>query len=262
MADSMTHRYIPRIEQTEENLFMEEYYSSTDTKIYIDDVEQTEIAYINYSLQEQLKPIYGYASRTFDDVAIGNRIVTGTIKVPIKNTEAQTQMKEILERQKEESSLSQAYNDMQQALMDVVDWITDEGGGIINNIKSNLFENDQDFEFKTKLISLGYNLDYNSDSQTFRQAIREFQKEHGLLQDGLLTTFTMHAINKAVKKSDLPTMYLVKGTKIYLKPIEGGSNTSLKEGQHIYVLNSGDGWAYIMTELGKEGYINLREVET
>ena len=68
----MTHRYIPRIEQREENLFTEEYYSSTDTKIYIDDIEQTEISYISYSLQEQLKPIYGYASNTFDDVAIGN----------------------------------------------------------------------------------------------------------------------------------------------------------------------------------------------
>ena len=58
----MTHKYIPRIEQTEENLFIEEYYSSTDTKIFMNNVEQTEISYISYQLREQLKPIYGYSS--------------------------------------------------------------------------------------------------------------------------------------------------------------------------------------------------------
>ena len=40
-----THYYIPRVEQREPNLFTEEYYSSTDTKIYIDGIEQTEIGY-------------------------------------------------------------------------------------------------------------------------------------------------------------------------------------------------------------------------
>ena len=96
MADTpFTHKYIPRIEQRENNLFVEEYYSSTDVKIVLGDVEQTEIGYISYAVQEQLKPLYGYNSRTYDEVAIGNRIVTGVFKVPIKNPEAQTQMAEL-----------------------------------------------------------------------------------------------------------------------------------------------------------------------
>lgn len=86
--DPNTHAYISRIAQREENLFLEEYYSSTDVKIYFDDVEQLEIGYIQYSMQEQLKPLYGYASRTWDEVAIGNRIVTGILKVPIRNINA------------------------------------------------------------------------------------------------------------------------------------------------------------------------------
>lgn len=80
-----THAYISRIAQREQNLFIEEYYSSTDTKIEFDGQEQLEIGYIQYAMQEQLKPIYGYASRTWDDVAVGNRIVTGVFKVPIRN---------------------------------------------------------------------------------------------------------------------------------------------------------------------------------
>ena len=31
---SMTHKYIPRIQQREENLFLEEYYSGSDKKVY------------------------------------------------------------------------------------------------------------------------------------------------------------------------------------------------------------------------------------
>ncbi len=85
--DTTTHAYISRIQQREPNLFVEEYYSSTDVKVYFDDIEQTEIGYIQYSIQEQLKPLFGYASRTWDDVAIGNRIVTGVLKVPIRNIE-------------------------------------------------------------------------------------------------------------------------------------------------------------------------------
>ena len=33
MADSFTHKWIPRVDQQEKNLFIEEYYSSTDTQI-------------------------------------------------------------------------------------------------------------------------------------------------------------------------------------------------------------------------------------
>ena len=94
---SMTHKYIPRIQQREENLFLEEYYSGTDTKVYLNNKQQSEISYISFSLNEQLKPIYGYASRTFDDMSVGNRIVTGIFKMPIKNPEEQDSYKTVVE---------------------------------------------------------------------------------------------------------------------------------------------------------------------
>ena len=129
---SLTHKYIPRTEQTEENLFIEEYYSSTDTKIYIDDVEQTEIGYISYSVQEQLKPIYGYASNTFDDVAVGNRIVVGSLKVPIKNPEIQSNEKDIMLRSKNsfygakpEQKFNFDFNEKERKKIEETEWVGD-----------------------------------------------------------------------------------------------------------------------------------------
>lgn len=41
-----------------------------------------DIAAISYHLVEQILPIYGYASRTYDDMSRGTRMVTGQIMVP------------------------------------------------------------------------------------------------------------------------------------------------------------------------------------
>ena len=256
MATSLTHKYIPRIEQTEQNLFIEEYYSSTDTKIYIDDIEQTEISYINYSLQEQLKPIYGYASRTFDDVAIGNRIVTGTLKVPIKNPEAQTPMTSIIERSKK--STLEDYNENQQTLMDAIDWITNGNKNSTDDIV--FIEDDSTFEYRTKLINLGYNLDYNSSSSVLEQQIKKFQQDNGLDVSGTLTTSTKDKIDEALSKSKIPTMRLPIGTKIYLKPAFSSESEAITEEQDVYILDEyNNGWIYIMTKDGVEGYINIKK---
>ena len=86
MADTKTIKYDPSTER-DTNLFLEEYYSVTDVNILLNDVKMDNIAGIGYTLQEQLKPLYGYASRLYDDVSIGNRIVVGTIRIPIGNLE-------------------------------------------------------------------------------------------------------------------------------------------------------------------------------
>lgn len=258
MATSLTHKYIPRIEQTEENLFIEEYYSSTDTKIYMDDVEQTEIAYINYSLQEQLKPIYGYASRTFDDVAIGNRIVTGMLKVPIKNPEAQTPMSTIIERSK--NSTLEDYNENQKELMDGVEWIT----GQKDTISAVLAEDDETFEYRTKLINLGYDLDYNSSPAILEQQIKKFQLDHNLEANGKLTSTTKQEIDKALSHDNLLAITLSAGTKIYFNPAFSSEIImTLTEEQDVYILDNtsyDDGWMYIMTKDGKEGFVNIEGV--
>ena len=252
MATPLTHKYIPRIEQTEENLFMEEYYSSTDTKIYMDDIEQAEIAYINYSLQEQLKPLYGYSSRTFDDVAIGNRIVTGMFKVSIKNPEAQTPMSTIIERSHNDTL--EGYNENQQELMDTVDWIKDQ----INDTTTEQ-KDDITTEYSNKLILLGV------DFGTIGEQIKNFQKDQGDLEvNGLLTLPTINRIDELLKYNDssLPTKYLPKGTKIFVSPLFGSSNEALPEGQNVYVLNDFRmrDWINVITKNGIKGYVYIKEV--
>lgn len=257
MATSLTHKYIPRIEQTEENIFIEEYYSSTDTKIYMDDIEQSEIAYITYSLQEQLKPIYGYASRTFDDIAVGNRIVTGVFKVSIKNPEAQTTLETTIERAS--NPTLQDYNDNQQELMDAIDWITGEK---VNDNNAVVNEDDETFEYRSKLIALGYDLDYNSSDYVLEQQIKKFQSDNKLDVGGGFTISTKNKIDELLNNGSVPTIPIPVGANIYMSPMFSSDKSEVIEEQTAYILDDSysDGWIYIMTESGEEGYINVREV--
>lgn len=60
------------------------YYSGTDIGIYFGDKWVDEVIEIEWSLQEQVAPIYGYASYTWDKVARGNRFVTGSFAINFK----------------------------------------------------------------------------------------------------------------------------------------------------------------------------------
>lgn len=82
---SFTYRYEHLEAQQNHNVFVEEYFSGPDTRIFFDGEEQFEISSLSFSVQEQLKPIYGYASRTFDDVAVGSRVILGQFTVPLGN---------------------------------------------------------------------------------------------------------------------------------------------------------------------------------
>lgn len=85
--DKLTTKYVPKKDAREYSVFSEEYFSGVDVSLYLDGEKITQVNSLQYSIQEQLKPLYGYASRTFDDMAIGNRIVIGSFKVPISNPE-------------------------------------------------------------------------------------------------------------------------------------------------------------------------------
>jgi hypothetical protein len=255
MADSMTNRYIPKIDQNENNLFVEEYYSSTDTKIYIDDIEQTEIGYLSYSLQEQLKPIYGYASNTFDDVAIGNRIVTGVIKIPIKNPNAQTSEEDIRNKNVTTSTIDD-YNEKQDELSSTIDWIT--GDADINNSDIvNSTEDDETYQYKMKLIKLGYNLTDNSSIYEFKKELKKFQSDNFLNPDGNLNYSTKKTIDEAITKSSLPTKTLPIGTCLYYKPMLISDSIILQEDTTVYIIDDttfDDGWVQIMLPTGETMY--------
>lgn len=60
------------------------YYSGTDIRIYLGDMWVDEIVEIGFDMQEQVAPIYGYASYTFDKTARGSRIVQGSFSINFK----------------------------------------------------------------------------------------------------------------------------------------------------------------------------------
>ena len=192
MSDpSYNYSYTPTVDHRESNLFREEYYSSTDTQIYFDDTMQTEIGFIQYEIQEQLKPVYGYNSRTFDDIVIGNRIVVGQFSMPIKNKEKQLFEVESEYADKPNDNGNDFFNRQEEEKLYDTDWF----GSTAKNIK-NINDYSPDPEYMAKLIAIGkYNISTYSSNEQFRQAIMKFQQDHKCSVTGVLNEQTKTKID-------------------------------------------------------------------
>lgn len=57
------------------------YYSALDAEIYFGDIFVDEITNIIWTTQQQTLPIYGYNSYTFDDIAVGARLIQGQFTI-------------------------------------------------------------------------------------------------------------------------------------------------------------------------------------
>lgn len=62
------------------------YFCGNDAYVFLNGVRVGEVTYIDWTLTERKQPIYGYASYTFDDIAVGTRSVTGKISVNFTKT--------------------------------------------------------------------------------------------------------------------------------------------------------------------------------
>lgn len=78
--------YTNQGQDRDHNIYTEEFLGGADTFIYINGERYNDISAIQYSVREQVKPVYGYSSRMYDDIVTGVRIVQGIIKVPVRNT--------------------------------------------------------------------------------------------------------------------------------------------------------------------------------
>ena len=225
---SYNYSYTPTVDHREANLYIEEYYSSTDTKIYMDDEEQTEIGFIQYEIQEQLKPVYGYNSRTFDDIVIGNRIVTGTFTVPIKNKGKQVFNVEPYESKYDNGVIdnsSYVYNLNEEENLYNTDWFGSTARTIDSHNNSNI-----DTEALIKLIVLGYDVTANSSTAQYTKALKQFQTDHECGVTGTLNEITQQKLNEAFA--------LESATEINLDGVYGYNDIPLTKGQ---TLLSGNG---------------------
>lgn len=71
---------------TEYQRFKEEYFTGADVRIYFGDIWVDEITSLQFTLQEQVAPIYGYASYTWDKVARGTRVIQGSFTINYKES--------------------------------------------------------------------------------------------------------------------------------------------------------------------------------
>jgi hypothetical protein len=72
--------------RVEYQIFNEDYFSGADVNIFFGDIWVDEATNLSFQLQEDVLPIYGYASYTFDAVARGKRLVSGSFTINFKST--------------------------------------------------------------------------------------------------------------------------------------------------------------------------------
>lgn len=259
MADpSYNYSYTPTVDHRESNLYIEEYYSSTDTKIFFDDEQQTEIGFISYDIQEQLKPIYGYNSRTFDDVVIGNRIVVGQFTVPIKNNGKQVFEAKLTgsSTNTKKDSINQ-YNNNQQSALENTDWF----GSTVKNIEKHDNKN-IDSNYLVKLIALGYDVNTNSSLNDYERALKQFQSSNSISVNGVLNNITKGKIDEEFSKISANSVNLNGGTGY--SDIYTSKNPTLLSGSGIILntLNTSNGTVYeIMDSVGNKYYYKGKIVE-
>lgn len=71
---------------TEFRRFGSEYFAGADIRIYFGDVWIDEVTSLQFTLQEQVAPIFGYASYTWDKVARGSRYIQGSFSINFKES--------------------------------------------------------------------------------------------------------------------------------------------------------------------------------
>lgn len=79
------YSYQPNV-STEYTRFRADYFSGADVRIYFGDIWVDEITGLQFTLQEQVAPIYGYASYTWDKVARGTRLIQGSFRINFRES--------------------------------------------------------------------------------------------------------------------------------------------------------------------------------
>lgn len=67
-------------------LFPREYFSGCDISFTLGNIPVEEIVALEYQVSQQIQPIYGYASFTYDAVMTGTRLVIGSFRINFKET--------------------------------------------------------------------------------------------------------------------------------------------------------------------------------
>ena len=223
------------------NIYTEEFFGGSDVTIYING-EKVDIAYVQFSVQENLKPLYGYKSRTFDDVAVGNRIVVGTIKVPVSNNITDNIMTENV------ATINQTIS--------VPSFIY--SSDTIDNSYENSYNYDVNgkvYEYQRILKKLGYDTFENGimDRKT-KIAINDFMRDNGLQ---LFDYFSLDVINALTQTNE--NMYKTTfSVKLKYGPGDDFKDQNIEipaNSQVVLVEEYNSEWVKVQVNDSEKGYI-------
>lgn len=65
-------------------IFPEEFFSGSDVTVYFGDVWLDDLTGISFQMEEQIRPVFGYASYTWDTVMRGQRLITGQFSIAFR----------------------------------------------------------------------------------------------------------------------------------------------------------------------------------
>lgn len=235
------------------NIYTEEFFGGADVFIYIDDELYEDISAVRFSVAESVKPIYGYSSRRYDDLAIGTRIVQGSIKVPVRNTNA-------------DKYIAGSYKDTRNNSLinigsgDIPNWVykyTTDTSKLGTSAKVSQYDNVDSSTIAAIQIRLGVEVTGTNDLAT-QKAIRNYKKSNNLEVDSkidiiLLNSLSLSGDNVKITKGNVNLRY---------KPQNDSSSYSIiQPKKRVLILEDvNKDWYYVQIDEGITGYIKKSEV--
>jgi hypothetical protein len=235
------------------NIYTEEFFGGADVFIYINDELYEDISAVQFSVSENVKPIYGYSSRRYDDLAIGTRIVQGVIKVPVRNTNPN-------------KYITNDYKDIRNKKLvntkstNVPNWVykytTDKdtlgSSNVVpqyNDVKSSTIADVQH--------RLGVEVTGTNDLET-QKAVAEYKKANSLEVNSNIDIVLLNRLDLSGKNVKITTGI----TNLRYKPTEESPSyfTIQPKNKVVILKDLNDEWYYVQINEGTTGYIKKSEV--
>ena len=96
---------------------LKRYYSNIDAEIYFNGEWIEDIAEIDWTYHQSTLPLYGYNSYVFDDVAQGNRIISGSFAINFTKPSKVNEAIKVNNTEVDTSANPSSYEDVEQFLI-------------------------------------------------------------------------------------------------------------------------------------------------
>ena len=243
---ALTHKYDPLITTRQQNLFTEEFFAGPDVSIYFNGTEMVTISQIEYTVQEQLKPIYGYDSMIFDDIAVGSRIVIGSFVMPIYNNNSNDSLKDL--------------ENLTPVKEKLPSWIIKEHSQ--TPVTTTQFEVNLNLKsIQSLLKEKGYKVKETGimDQSTY-EAITDFQRKNNISNIGEYDEELLMKLQVAVGVLD--TVTSSNNITLRISPKTSALTCgTIKADEPYIVLYKQGSWCYVSSMSGLKGYAPSNKVE-